>query len=102
MKFYYKNSDIRNINLIAFSSVCIKYGHPECDASAELLINALLSRSEMQEFYSHIHYVIFWAAHVIYYIFFRTILQLTLSVIIHLTIFPHLNNAPGAQSILET
>lgn len=47
-------------------------------------------------------YVIFWAAHVIYSICFRTILQLTLSVIIDLTILPHLNNAPGAPSILKT
>jgi len=47
-------------------------------------------------------YVIFWAAHVIYYICFRTILQLTLPVIIDLTIFPHLKNAPGAQSIFQT
>lgn len=54
MKFYYKNSDIPNINSIAFTSVCTKYGHPACDASAELRINALLSCSEVQEFYSYI------------------------------------------------
>jgi hypothetical protein len=34
--------------------VCTKYGHPACDASAELRINALLSCSEVQEFYSYI------------------------------------------------
>lgn len=102
MKLYYKNSDIWNINLIAFSSVCIKYGHPACDASAELLINALLSRSEMQEFYSHIHvcYILGSPYNLLH--IFRTILQLTLSVIIDLTIFPHLSNAPVAQSILKT
>jgi hypothetical protein len=50
VKFYYTNSDIPNINLIAISSVCTHYRHPVCDASAELLINALSSCSEVQEF----------------------------------------------------